>query len=68
MKVFKHFRRSEEAPVAKWHVRLAAEGLLVTGSPAGARPLEPIALLDGWLSQLEDEGFAQRVSEGFAIG
>jgi hypothetical protein len=68
MKVFKHFMRSEEAPVARWHVREAAKGLLVTKSPTGARPLEPIALLDGWLSQLEDEGFALRVNEDFTIG
>lgn len=67
MSVFKLFRRSEEASVTRWHVREAAEGLLVTGSPAGARPLEPVELLDGWLSQLEDEGFASRTSEGFAI-
>lgn len=67
MSIFKLFRRSEETRADAWHVREAADGILVTRSPNGARPLESVALLDGWLSQLEDEGFVLRVDEGFAL-
>lgn len=68
MSILKLFKRTEDAPVPRWHAREAAEGLRITASPANARPLEPNALLDGWLSQLEDEGFALRVDDGFVIG
>ncbi|MFO1342166.1 MAG: SNF2-related protein [Burkholderiales bacterium] len=67
MNTFKLFRRRQGAPKATWHVRESEEGVVVTKSPKGARHLEPMPVLDGWLSQLEDEGFAVPVEDGFYI-
>lgn len=68
MSVFKFFRHGEgNAPSDRWHVRELADGLVVTNTPEGARPLAPAPMLDGWLSQLEDEGFASQVDGGFAV-
>ncbi|HRD97085.1 MAG TPA: SNF2-related protein, partial [Rubrivivax sp.] len=68
MSVFKLFTRGEgSTPPARWHVRELADGLVVTNTPEGARPLGPAPMLDGWMSQLEDEGFASQVDGGFAV-
>lgn len=67
MSIFKLFRRGGKPSFATWHVKETEEGILVTKTPNGARPLEPVPLLDGWLSQLEDEGFATPGDDGFAV-
>ena len=65
--IFKIFRREEKTSPAQWHVKESAEGVFVTTSSDGARPLVQAPMLGGWLSQLEDEGFASLVNGGFAI-
>jgi hypothetical protein len=67
MSVFKLFKRGVETPPAIWHIREAADGVVVTSAPGGARSLGSVPLLDGWLSQLEDEGFAIPVEDGFSL-
>ncbi len=70
MSVFKLFRRDSEPTGASWRAQETPQGLRVSQriTPAdGARALEPAPLLDGWLAQLEDEGFATPVDGGFAL-
>jgi len=68
MSLFKIFKRADETSSATWHVKESEEGILVTKTPPdGARPLELVPMLDGWLSQLEDEGFASPVEGGYEV-
>lgn len=67
MSLFKLFRRGDETAPATWHVKESGEGILVSKTPDGARPLELVPMLDRWLSQLEDEGFASPVEGGYAV-
>ncbi|MCU0755166.1 MAG: SNF2-related protein [Xanthomonadales bacterium] len=67
MSFLKRFRRDSAAPHAGWYAREDAEGVQLSRSPsAGARAL-PDPLLDGWLCQLQDEGFIAAEADGHWI-
>ncbi len=67
MSIYSLFRRGQEDRTPQWHVRESADGIVVSTKANDGRPLDRASLLGGWLSQLEDEGFAIPTQEGFSL-
>lgn len=67
MSFLKRFRRDPAATRTGWYAREDAEGVQLSRSPsAGARALQD-PLLEGWLCQLQDEGFIAAEADGHRI-
>lgn len=67
MSVFTLFRRQDVTKPAPWYAKASADGVEITRSADGAKPLEGAPFFEPWLSQLEDEGFATPTESGLAL-
>ncbi|MEI7968365.1 MAG: SNF2-related protein [Betaproteobacteria bacterium] len=67
MSLLGRFKQRGTPSSPRWYAKESEAGLLVTRISDDARPLEHTLILDGWLSQLEDDGFACPIENGFLV-